>query len=88
MRGRAHLVYDDDRLPQRVVELPLHELAQEEVVDVGLEAVDHLRALVVQVGRRGDTEAVEERPVGAVVALEQSLVVLEHVHLLGGVRLG
>ena len=77
----ARLVDDDDGLLELSVERALKDLAQKVLVDLGLQAVDDLRVVVGEVGAALDVEAVVEGLVLLVIALEQALVVLEHMHL-------
>ena len=63
------------------LELALHHAAQKVLVDARLEAVDDLRVLVGEVLAALDAESLVKRRVGGVVALEEALVVLEHMHL-------
>ena len=81
MSRAARLVDDDDGLLELGVERALKDLAQKVLVDLGLQAVDDLRVVVGEVGAALDVEAVVEGLVLPVIALEQALIVLEHVHL-------
>eukprot|EP00965_Chrysotila_dentata_P118547 3919543-Pleurochrysis_carterae.AAC.2 len=76
----VNFVNDEHGLAELLVELAADHLAQEALVDVGLEAVANVKRLVVEVSARTKPHLGVEWRVRPMVTREQTGVVLENVY--------